>query len=245
MILRDDVQPYNSLYHLSLQWARSDDTNFTFDEFVRFLNVALNRLQAVIMRHDQDWKYRDRNAAPGSLIDATTDLVANQSAYPIALHWLKIARVRVKDEQGNYHTIHNVDRYDVADWQFGNPCIRGYYLLGNTLYLVGTPTYGYAAGIEVQYQQGATHFTPADAAKTVGFDPTFEEAAALMPALDYLDINGPEEQAVKVRTRIGTEPRQGAEGSGLLNALALSYQQRDDTPKRLSLRRNNRAIGTL
>lgn len=245
MILRDDANQYNSLYHYALWWARTDASNFTFDEFIRCLNLAVNSLAALIQRHDATWNWKDSNAVDGSLIDAETDLVADVSSYPVSTPWRAIARVRMKDRDGNFRTLERVDRRDVTDDQLISPDIRNYFLLGGNLYLAGKPTYGQTDGIEVQFKTGATPFVPADTGESVGFDPTFEELAALMPALSYLEVNGPDEQARKVEKRIGIEPREGMEGAGLLNSLALAYQQRSIAPNSLSIKGSNRATGLL
>ncbi len=78
-----------------------------------------------------------------------------------------------------------------------------------------------------------------------GFSSEFHELIALMPALDYLEINGPGEQAVKVEKKVGQPPRQGFEGVGLLGALAASYLERDDNPQTMTLKKSPRALGLL
>lgn len=245
MQIRDDANPENSLYALSLRWARADTNNFTYEDFIQSLNMAINRITAVIHRHDQGWPWHDKNAS-GDLTDTSLTLTANTSEYAISEPWLKIASIRIKMEDGVTWKKLNFKSNDVVqdDERISN-YITDYYPLGNKLYLVGKPNYTVANGIEVTYQDGPTHFIvgAGDYTKEVGFNPVFVELAALMPALDYLEINGPDEQARKVEKRVGIEPRRGVEGSGLLNELAVSYQERNDVPQTMSLRRSNRAVG--
>jgi hypothetical protein len=245
MILRDDVNTYNSLYHLSLRWARADSNNFLYSDFIQSLNMAVNRLTAIIHSNDGGWPWHDTNSN-GDLVDTSLNLTANQSEYPLALPWLKIAQIRIKLNDGvTWHSLTFKSNDVVTDFERISPNIQHYYLLGTKLFLVGVPEYTQNNGIEITYQTGATHFTTAvgDYTKTVGYNPNFEELSALMPALDYLEINGPDEQARKVEKRIGIEPRAGVEGSGLLNSLAVSYQERNDVMQTISLSRSNRAIG--
>jgi len=244
MILKDDANTYNSLYALALRWARADSVNFPFEDFIQSLNVWVNKITAIVLRNDVDWKWQDKNAT-GTLIDSMKDLADGTSEYPLSTPWLKIARVRIKDREGIFYTLEKRDRRAVSDAELISSEICFYYLLGNSLFLAGVPNYSQTDGIEVQFQAGATHFTPDDEDKEVGFDSTFEELGALGPALDYLEINGPDEQAKKVSDKIGIEPRRGIEGSGLLNALALAYQERDDAPQNITLARSNRALGLL
>ena len=245
MIIRDDVNTENSLYHLSLRWARADANNFTYRDFIQSLNMAINRITAVIHRHDEGWPWHDRNAS-GDLIDTSLTLTANTSEYAVSEPWLKIGGVRIKQEDGTtWKTLSFKDRTVVTDDERIGNWIGHYYLYGGKLVLVGKPNYTVANGIEITYQDGPTHITTdaGDYTLEVGFNPVFEELAALMPALDHLEINGPDEQARKVEKRVGIEPRQGTEGSGLLNALALSYVERNDVPQTMTLKKSNRALG--
>lgn len=243
MILKDDVNTYNSLYHLSMRWARADSTNFTFEDFIQSLNMAVNKLTALVQRHDREWLSADRNSTDE--LTTTVNLVASTSKYTISTPWLKIARVRIKDQNGNWFTIKQTTRKEASDDELITHDIGKYFLLGNYLYLVGIPQYSYTGGIEIQFQSKLVHFVPADTTKEVGFSPIFEELAALMPALDYLDMNGPDEQAVKVRERIGVEPRPGIVGTGLLNDMAISYQERSDEPKHITLASSDTALSLL
>jgi len=247
MQLKDDTNQYNSLYHLSLRWARADSNNFTYADFIQSLNMAVNRLTAVAQRHDKSWKSQDTNST-SNLLDTTNDLTIGENIIAISTPWRKISRIRIKESNGtSWKTLTFKSRDVVTDDEMVSGMLEHYYLLGGKLYIVGFSNYAASNGVEVQYQEGPVAFTPeaGDEDAVVGFDPIFEELAALMPALDYLEINGPDEQARKVEVRIGVEPRRGIEGSGLLNALAVTYQERHDIEHTLSLARNNTANGLL
>ena len=246
MILRDNSNEYNSLYHASLRWARADSTNFPFDpDYIQYLNLAANKLSALVKRYDSDWKWIDSNNT-SELLDTTLNLTSSVSKYTIPAGWKKIARVRIKESDGTtWRTLEKKNRRQVTDDELVGSYIQYYFVLGGYLYLVGVPTYTQANGIEVEYQTGASAFVPADTGEEVGFNNEFEELAILMPALDYLDINGPEEQARKVRDKIGTEPRAGQEGTGLLGALVASFLERHDAPEKISLAKSPRAVGLL
>ena len=245
MQIRDDANPENSLYALSLRWARADTNNFTYEDFIQSLNMAINRITSVIHRHDESWPWHDRNAS-GDLTDTSLTLTANTSEYAVSNPWLKIGGVRILQSDGTtWKTLTFKDRVTVSDDDRLSSTIEHYYLYGGKLVLVGKPSYTKANGIEITYQDGPTHITTdaGDYTLEVGFNPVFEELAALMPALDHLEINGPDEQARKVEKRIGIAPRQGTEGSGLLNELALSYIERNDSPATITLKGSNRALG--
>lgn len=249
MLIRDDTNTYNSLYHRALEWARADSTNFTFEQYVGYANSWLDKVAAIIKRHDNTWKWKDTND-PNELISTSLNLQIGVSKYAISAAWLKIARIRLKQPDGTFRTLDRKDRRAFSDEELAGSIITGYYFLGGHFYLGGIPAYGAANGLEVQFQGTAVHIDPDDLDNGVldmepGFNPEQHEIIALGPALDYLEINGPDEQARKVEKKIGVEPRQGVEGTGLLGALAASYSERDDAPQDVSLEKSGRARGLL
>lgn len=244
MKLKDDNNPWDSLYHLSLRWARADSANFPYTDFIQFLNVATKKIAAVIMRHDETWKWSDSNNLTPDV--ATTNLVAGQNVYPVSVDWIKISRIDIQDESGNWYEVKSSRKRPSVILDSSVP--QRYSLVGNSIILHSKPAYSRNNALRITYQTAPVVFDPtrpADEGLSVGFSHIQEELAALMPALDYLEINGPEEQAVRVRNKIGVEPRGGAEGSGLLNDLALSYKDRNDTPDQLQIRTKTTAANTL
>lgn len=243
MILRDNTNEHNSLYHATLRRARTTSELLPFDpDYIQSLNSWVKRIEAVIKRYDGWWKHVDSNLND-DLID-TINLTTGVQKYELNSSWLKIARVRILDKDGKtWKTLHNKNRADISDAELSSTDVRYYFLLGGNLWLAGKPNYSQANGIEVQYQTNAYQFIPGDTDKEVGFDPIFEELAILGPALDYLEINGPDDQEAKVRLRIGQEPIGNIQGTGLLGALAESYSERLDEQQILEIEKSPRAQG--
>lgn len=244
MILRDNTNEYNSLYHTSLRWARTTETLFPFNpDFLQSLNVWVKRVEGLINRYDGRWAHADANLTSEDLID-TINLTQDTQQYAINANWRVVARVRVLENDGvTWKTLENKNRGHISDAEMASSDLRYYYLLGGYLWLAGKPAYSQTNGIEVQFQTSPYPFLPADTDKEVGFDPIFEEIAILGHALDYLDINGPAEQAEKVRSRLGQEPMGDIRGTGLMGALAEAYAERNDTQFELEIERSNRSRG--
>lgn len=242
MKLRDNSNPHNSLYHSSLRWARATDSLYPFDpDFLQSLNQWVKRVDALIKRYDGRWPHADSNLTSEDLL-TPIDLTAGEQQYPLT--YPIVARVRILEDDGvTWRTLTHRTRANLTDDELSSADVRYWYTLGGYLWLAGKTTYSRTNGIEIQYQLGPYTFVPADTAKEVGFDPLFEEIAILGPALDYLDINGPEEQAAKVRNRIGQEPINNVQGTGLLGALATAYAERIDDVPEIELERSNRALG--
>lgn len=237
---------YNSLYHLALRWARATSTDFPFNpDFLQGANLALSKVSALIMRFDNTWEQHDTNAS--TLPISTTALASGQAIYALSTSHLKMLRVRVKDRNGNFYTVPPKSRGEIPDSELdgsGEP--RAYDKLGRAIIFSPTPDYDAAAGVEIQWQGGADPFETSDTTKEPGFNPLFHELIGLYPALEYCEINDLDSRAKKIRDRIGQEPRQGVEGTGLLGDLADFYSSRDaDRPQSISIDRSNRGIGTL
>lgn len=246
MKINDASNTHQSIYHLALRWALASSTDFPFDpDFVQSANIALDKLIALIMRNDNTWEWDDGNQA--DLPIATADLASGQDNYSIAVTHLKILRVRVKDQNGNWKTLNPIQRRELTDTQLAASGLpEGYDKLGGSIFLVPKPDYASTGGLELQFQRGASYFADDSTTKEPGFAAEFHELVALMPALDFCDINGKDKQAARIRERIGREPIGSDEGSGLLGAMAAFYRSRDyDRPQSLSLAKSNRASSTL
>jgi hypothetical protein len=245
MKLKDDVNAYNSLYGMTLRWARTSSDLLPFDpDYIQSLNVWVKRAEALIKRNDGWWIHADSNLTSEDLVDYL-DLTVNVRKYALDSSWSMISGVRILENDGvTYRTLEEKSRDNITDAELNaDGDVRYYYVLGGYLWLAGKPSYSQTNGIEVTVQKRTYPFTPSDADKEVGFDPLFEEIAILGPALDYLDMNGPEEQAVKVRNRIGQEPIGNVPGTGLLGALAVFYSERLDEQPELEIERSDRAQG--
>jgi len=243
------TNPEESLYEEALFWSGATSTTLPIDpDFTRLFNFAIARIVAAIQKSDKIWVYNDDNL-DSELIDSATTLTANINKYPISLSWLKIARVRVKDSNGNLITLRSVQRRQLSDSQLnetGTPW--GYYKLGEYLYLVGTPTYGFANGIEVQFQTGPEHFVVGDTVKSPGFASQFHRLPAWLVALDWTEVQEMEARARVLRGKIGTEPDpiSNDPGSGMFRELVTYYTQRDDDEApSLSTRREDYGAGSL
>lgn len=237
----------DSLYADALFWSGATTTTFPIDpDFTRSTNAALDIITAIIQEADDAWDYTDSNDST-ELIDATTNLVSGTAKYAVAASWLKVARVRVKDANGNWITLRNVQRAQLSDSQLaesGTPW--GYYMLGGYLYLVGTPNYSQSAGIEIQFQRGADHFVVADTTAEPGFAPQFHRLVSLMAALDYCEANNMERKARTIRVRIGEVPAGLSRGTGLLKQLVEFYGNRDrDGATSLSLQSEDYGAASL
>lgn len=212
----------------------TDTTSFPFKDFVRSANFGLDKVISIILRADGRWQFDDANNTSTELFDVTTNIVSGTKKYAIALTWLKIKRVRIKDSAGNWITIKPKDRKEWSDSQLTatNGLPSEYDLLGNWLYLDKAPDYSSTGGLEIQYQRGASYFATTDTTKAPGFATQFHRLISLYGALDYCEVNDLDSRAAKIRLKIGSAPSDRDPGSGMERELAEFYSMRnpDDRP---------------
>lgn len=214
--------------------------------FVRSANFGLDRVIALVLRADGKWQFDDTNNSATELLDTTTNLVAGTEKYAIALTWLKIKKIRIKNSAGDLVTLHPIDRDVLSDLQLradaGDP--KRYDKLGNWIYPHPKPNYSSPNGMEIQYQRGASYFVFDDTTKTPGFATQFHRLISLYGALDYCNINDLDKRAAKILKMIGNPPDtdQGIKGSGMEGELVAHYSHRD-TDQKVGLRTRTEDYG--
>lgn len=212
----------------------TDTTSYLIKDFTRNANFALDYVETLILKADGWTKFDDTNQT-GELLDVSNNLVSGTQKLAIAITWLKIGHVRIKDSGGNWITLPELNRKTQSDGQLtatsGTP--SSYFRLGNYIYFDKAPNYSSTGGIEIEFQRGASYFIYTDTAKVPGFATQFHRLISMMPALDYCDLNDLTTRANALRGRIGTPPdmMNGQPGSGMLKELTDYYSMRDTDEK--------------
>lgn len=212
----------------------SDTTSYPIKAFTRNCNFGLDRVIALVLKADGGWIFDDTNQT-GELLDVSNNLVNNVQKVPLSVTWLTIARVRIKDQNGNWITLTEQNRKAQNDTQLTSPAgvPSTYFHLGNYLYFDKAPNYSSTAGIEVQFQRGASYFAFGDTIKAPGFAPQFHRLISLYSALDFCEINTMPDRSNSIRARIGAPPdlQNGQAGSGMEKELVDFYSRRDEDAK--------------
>ena len=173
----------------------SDNTNRMF-VFTNLLNRALDKITFDIIENDTTWQWDDYNRT--DFPEATTDLIAGQRDYMLANTSLTILEVQVKDEQGNWKLLRQVDETQLNPKnstqpleerfsQDGTP--ERYNLEGNSVLLYPSPSYNQSASLKIKTQRPHTYFTTADTTKEPGFMPNFHSLVSMWACADYAVIN--------------------------------------------------------
>jgi len=176
------------LYSDARNWCGLDNDDvisYTLKQFTRDANFALDRLTSLAFKSDNKWPFDDTNNS-GALI-ATANLVSGTASYVIAVTYLKLRKIRIKDSNGNLTSIRPTDRRDLSDRQLteesGDP--KRYYKSGNLINLVPAPNYASTDGLEYEFQRAPSYFAITDTTKIPGFPTHFHRLFSLYPARDY------------------------------------------------------------
>jgi hypothetical protein len=191
MQINNSSDKANSLYHDAIYWLTGSRNSSTailpIEDFIANANFALDDFVRQYFQVGGRWQYDDPNHVDGdgnpTLPIATLDLVANKPSYSIADEHLRISRLRIIDKNGNWKTLHPVDRRDLNDDQLGETGEPDSYdKLGPALLMYPLADYGAGGGVELTFERGSNYFTTSDTTKVPGIASPFHRYISLYSA---------------------------------------------------------------
>ena len=187
-------------------------------EFTADINLALDKVTALIIAAGGTWQWDDSNFTDYPII--TTDLVAGQRDYSVTTDEsgkliLDIYKVLAKDENtGLYRELYPVDAQSVEQphdgYRWGaqsgvlgayngvNSLTDGgneqgipnrYDKTANGIFLDLIPSYNSTDGLKVYINREASYFTTTDTTKKPGFAGPFHDYLAVEPSFKYASIH--------------------------------------------------------
>lgn len=187
-------------------------------EFTAEVNLALDKVTALIIAAGGTWQWDDSNFDDYPII--TTDLVAGQRDYSFTTDEggnliLDIYKVLAKDENtGLYRELYPVDAQSVEQphdgYRWGAQTgVLGYYngvhdltdggnkegaptrydKTANGIFLDLIPSYNSTDGLKVYINRESSYFTTTDTTKKPGFAGILHEYLAIEPAYKYASIH--------------------------------------------------------
>lgn len=164
------------------------------EKFTRLVNLGLDMTSLKIMNADWRWQWDDSNHTDFPI--ATTALNSGQQDYELEFSTdshLKIERVEVKDETGQWRRLKPLDLADTDYAQAelydtnGDPVF--YDKFGNSIFLYPAPDYTQAASLKIFYQREPSYFTTSDTTKKPGIPSPFHRLISLYACKDYTLAN--------------------------------------------------------
>src|SRR3990167_469920 len=171
-------------------------SDYSTADKTRNVNRWLDRVNSLIMQADHRWEWDDTNHT--DLPIATTTLVNNQQDYGLNTSHLKIIRVEIKNNAGNYNLILPISQEDIknqalTEFQETAGMPRYYDKIGNSIFLYPKPSSSQVtlvAGLKVYFKRNVDYFTASDTTQGPGFAPQFHRTLSVGAALDYCIANG-------------------------------------------------------
>lgn len=174
--------------------TKTNSTSYPATDMLVDINNAYNRVASVIIKANAKWQWSDTNNTDQDI--ATAALFINQRDYTIALSFLEILRVRVKDTNGNWSILLPKDVEDPEYQATMDSTTTGlpiyYDKSGTSIYLGPIPNYSQTASLEVTFQRGPAAFTSAEVTlgtKAPGFNGLYHELIPLWVSYDYWLVN--------------------------------------------------------
>lgn len=174
--------------------VNTNATQYPVVDKTRDVNLALDRVFALIFQVGGTWQFDDSNQTDYPII--TTALVSGQRDYSFTTDAnlnliLEIYRVLVADASGIFHDVFPVDvNQKTAPNSFTDGQNTGgqpftYDKLANGIFLDPIPNYSKAGGLKVYINREGSYFAATDTTKKPGFAGLFHEYLALRPAWQY------------------------------------------------------------
>ena len=187
--------------------STSHVSDYPLADMVASANVWVQTVSAWAWESVGIWDIDDYNQT--DLSAATATLVNSQDNYSIPADLIKLKRIEVLDNSGNYHEITQFDETEVegislTEYHETDGLPLKYRIEGNSIFLFPAPDNGVsvtlAAGLKIYYAREFTTFsvpasyTTADTTQP-GFDEMFHEIIPRGIAYDWNSTNGPDDRA--------------------------------------------------
>ena len=165
--------------------------------FTRLINNGLDEVISKILSCDNKWQFDDSNYTDYPI--GVTNLVNLQQDYPMSVSQIKIIAVEVKDNEGNWR---QVQQLDIKDIQAYNTTITDfmetagfplyYDVKADSLFLYPKPATANVTltnGLKVYYQREPSYFVSTDTTKKPGFASVFHDIPVLYACTQYAKAN--------------------------------------------------------
>lgn len=196
MKINSRQNPQDSIYHdakamLGILTTASETISLPLFEFFRSANEWQRQVATWIMQVQGSWRWDDNNYT--TYPTGTTNLIADQRDYVLPQTALKIERVEVMDEQGNYYVVDPVTK----EW-INNQAMSEFYktsgrpvyysMEGNSVFLYPAPAAAnttLTAGLKIYFNRTINGFSITDTSTKPGFVENFHRIISAGSALDF------------------------------------------------------------
>lgn len=158
--------------------------------FTNYLNEGYSRYTELALKSDGRWAFDDSTYTEYAI--GTTNLVANQQDYTFEASFIAILSVEIKDAEGNWITLREVDEREYSNMQysmseeFKTPSTPyAFNRTANSIFLLPAPNYSITGGLKVKFQRPPNYFTYDDTTQVPGFTETHHPYLANFACMKY------------------------------------------------------------
>lgn len=166
----------------------ANTSSYNINDLTRNINRWFDRAVALIFQSSYRWQWDDSNQTTYPI--ATTDAVSGQTDYTLDVSYLRVHRVEVKNQAGQWVKLETFDPKDIGSNAIGNfetndGVPQAYDVIANSLFLYPAFSFDQADSIKVWFQRKGSYFATDDTTKVAGFAEIFHRYLSLGAAFDY------------------------------------------------------------
>ena len=165
----------------------ANSTSYPIKDITRNINRWFDKAVALIFKSSGRWQWDDSNQT--TLPNATTDITSAQQDYTLDVSHLRIDRVEIKNEDGNWSKLIPFDKRDldgaVEEFEKTDGLPRYYDVVGKSVILYPAPNFSQTDSLKVYFQRRGSYFATDDTTKVAGFAEIFHRYLSLGAAYDY------------------------------------------------------------
>lgn len=207
MKFNDSNNPEESIVDDIDFFCNTDSTSFPIEDKTRRVNQWYYRVQTDIMRTDARFQFGDRNH--GKLPEYTADLQGGQQIYELPDEFMEVHAVEIKETDGEFYRLDQIDiqdlEYSISNYRDEDGKPMEYDLTSDVIRLFPAPdpnSVTLSNGLKVYITRNVSVFDSGDTTKEPGFDNAYHQILSLGPSVDYLAINGTNENRNEVQTML-------------------------------------------
>jgi len=170
----------------------TDSNTYSVADKTRNFNLALDEISGIIIGCDGRWQWDDTNYT--DLPIGLANLVSSQQDYSFADEHLTIEAIEIKDTNGNWKRLKEIDLYPDYNEQnktsitqfMSTPGIPEYYdKAGDSIFLYPPANFSQSNSLKAFFQRKAEHFTTGNTTKEPGFASHLHRFLSFSVAYDW------------------------------------------------------------
>lgn len=182
----------------------TNSTSYPIADLTRNVNRWAYQFQLAMIEGNHRWQVDDANLT--TLPHFTTTLVSGQGDYKLDSVFLRIERVEVRDAQGDYKLLKQIDHRDIkgayTEFEETDGMPQYYDMVGDSVILFPAPSASdvtTAEGLRVHVLREIDIFTTSDDTQELGFPENFHRIVTWGASYDYLVSRGDYDKATTYR----------------------------------------------